>query len=65
MTTPAVDRLADDVAAIVGRRMTADRHAVYEAIRARADGECAAPPRRSVPNRQRVETPYLNEPWYC
>ena len=62
---PAVDRLADDVATIVGRRMTADRRAVYEAIRARADGECAAPPRRSVPNRQRVETPYLNEPWYC
>ena len=62
---PVVDRLADDVAAIVGRRLTADRHSVYEEIRARAHAECGSPPRRSLHVRQRAETPYLNEPWYC
>ena len=62
---PVVDRLADDVAAIVGRRMTVDRQAVYEEVRARAYVGCGQPPHRSEPVRQRVETPYLNEPWYC
>ncbi|MXZ71783.1 MAG: radical SAM protein [Acidobacteria bacterium] len=62
---PAVDRLADDVATIVGRRLTADRNSVYEEIRARVDAECGLPPHRPAPARQRAETPYLNEPWYC
>ena len=62
---PAVERLADDVAAIAGRRMTADRRAVYEEIRMRAHAGCSAPSPRSAPARQRVDTPYLNEPWYC
>ncbi len=62
---PAVDRLADDVAAIVGRDLTADRRAVYDEIRARADAGCDAPRRRPARVRQRTETPYLNEPWYC
>ena len=62
---PAVDQLADDVAAIVGRRLTADRHSVYEEIRARAHAGCGALARRPLPARRRAETPYLNEPWYC
>ena len=63
---PAVERLGGDVAAIAGRRMTADRRAVYAEIQERAYAGCSnAPSPRSSPARQRVETPYLNEPWYC
>lgn len=60
-----VEQLADDVRAMVGRRLTAGRRELFDAIRGRAcDGE---PPERvpPAPVRQRVEVPYLNEPWYC
>ena len=62
---PRVDRMADEVAALVGRRPTAARREVFDAIRTCAhDGH--APARvASGKVRRRVEVPYLNEPWYC
>ena len=62
---PAIDRLADDVMAIVGRRLSAERRTVFDEIRARAHAGGAPPPLRTAPIRQRTEMPYLNEPWYC
>ena len=62
---PRVDRLFEDVAALVGRRLTAARREVFDAVRTRAhDGHPPAPvaPARA---RSRAAVPYLNEPWYC
>ncbi len=62
---PRMDRMADDVAGLVGRRPNAARREVFDAIRTRAgDGRV---PARAAPGSvtQRVEIPYLNEPWYC
>jgi radical SAM superfamily enzyme YgiQ (UPF0313 family) len=62
---PRVDRMADDVAALVGRRLNAARRDVFDAILTCAhDGHV---PTRvdSGRARRRVEVPYLNEPWYC
>ena len=62
---PRVDRMADDVRALVGRRMTTDRREMFDAVRALAhDGHVAAPV-AARPARSRVDVPYLNEPWYC
>ena len=61
---PAVDRLADDVAALVGRQAGAERRAVFEAVRTRAHDGCPPPP-AAPPRRKRVEVAYLDEPWYC
>ena len=62
---PRVDRMADDVAALVGRRLTAPRPEVFDAVRRRAHDGCVPAPVSGGPRRQRVEVPYLNEPWYC
>lgn len=62
---PRVDRMAEDVRALVAQRLTADRREVFDAVRTCAhDGH---PPVRveSGTVRRRVEVPYLNEPWYC
>ncbi len=62
---PCVDRLADDVSAMVGRRLNAPRHETFDAIRLRAhDGRVPAAV-TTAPVRRRIEVPYLNEPWYC
>lgn len=62
---PRVDQLAEDIGAIVGRRLTGPRRATFEEVWARAhDGATALPLRRPVPT-QRVEVPHLDEPWYC
>ena len=62
---PRVDRMADDVGALVGRRLTAGRRELFDATRLRAyDGDVPAPV-ASGTVRRRVEVPYLNEPWYC
>ncbi len=62
---PAIDRLAEGVMAIAGRRLSADRRAVFDEIRALAHANASPPPSRTAPIRQRTEMPYLNEPWYC
>ena len=60
-----VDQMADDVGSMVGRRLTADRRALFDDVRVRAHEGHAPPPASWAPVRQRVEVPYLNEPWYC
>ena len=62
---PAMDRLAEDAMAIAGRRLSTDRRAVFDEIRALAHASASPPPSRTAPIRQRTEMPYLNEPWYC
>jgi len=62
---PRVDALHDEVAAMVGTRLTARRGDVFEEI-CRAAFEIAG---RSYASsraiRDRATVPYLNEPWYC
>ena len=63
---PAVDHLCDEVGALVGRRLSADRYQVFEEIRALAGkrtGRVLAS--RATAPRSRAAVPYLNEPWYC
>ncbi len=62
---PRVDRMADDIRALVGRRMTTDRRKMFDAVRALAHGGHMAAPVAAGPARSRVDVPYLNEPWYC
>jgi radical SAM superfamily enzyme YgiQ (UPF0313 family) len=62
---PAVDRLFDDVSALVGRRLTADRHALFEEIAAVAHARAGRPRPNPRPARNRATVPFLNEPWYC
>lgn len=62
---PAIDRLAEEVMAIAGRRLSADRRAVFDEIRALAHDNALPLPSGTAPVRQRTEMPYLNEPWYC
>jgi radical SAM superfamily enzyme YgiQ (UPF0313 family) len=60
-----VDRLHEEVAAIVGSRLPADRRAVFEAISAVAHERAGLPHAITKPARDRATVPYLNEPWYC
>ena len=62
---PRVDRMADDVRVLVGRRMTAGRRETFDAVRALAHDGYVASPAVARPAGSRVEVPYLNEPWYC
>jgi len=62
---PAVDALHQEVSTIVGRRLTADRRAVFEEVSALAHDRAGLPPPLSKPFRDRASVPYLNEPWYC
>jgi radical SAM superfamily enzyme YgiQ (UPF0313 family) len=62
---PAVDRLQQDVSAIVGTRLTSDRFAVFEEIAALAHARAGTSRPQARPARDRATVPYLNEPWYC
>jgi radical SAM superfamily enzyme YgiQ (UPF0313 family) len=63
---PRVDALHDEVTTIVGTRLTADRHAVFETVTTVAHERAGIPRRFSTrPARARATVPYLNEPWYC
>ena len=62
---PRVDRMADDVTALVGRRLTASRRDVFNAVLSCAHEGRVPPPAYSRAARRRAEVPYLNEPWYC
>jgi radical SAM superfamily enzyme YgiQ (UPF0313 family) len=61
----AVDRLHQQVTAIVGGRPSTDRSAVFDEISdlAHRCAGVARPARRTRGNESRV--PYMNEPWYC
>ncbi|MYN68135.1 MAG: radical SAM protein [Acidobacteria bacterium] len=62
---PRVDRMADDVTALVGRRLTASRRDVFNAVLSCAHEGRVPPPAYSRAARRRAEVSYLNEPWYC
>lgn len=68
---PRMDQLQRDVAALVGRRLTAPRGEVFEQVRASARRFAGldADPRAPAPGpgwgTGRASVPYLNEPWYC
>lgn len=60
-----VDRLQEDVAAIVGSRLTADRRSLFHEISALAHDRAGIGRSDARPVRDRATVPYLNEPWYC
>jgi radical SAM superfamily enzyme YgiQ (UPF0313 family) len=64
---PEVDALQRDVMAIVGTRLTANRRAVFDEVRALAYERAGLerPAADARPARDRATVPYLNEPWYC
>ena len=64
---PGVDALQRDVMAIVGTRLTANRRAVFDEVRALACERAGIgrPTADARPARDRATVPYLNEPWYC
>lgn len=62
---PRVDALQDEIAALAGTRLTGDRAAMFDRIRALARERAGLPPPSPRPVRARATVPYLNEPWYC
>lgn len=61
----AVDELHQEVAAIVGSRVTSNRPALFEEITALAHERAGVGRPEPRPVRDRATVPYLNEPWYC
>jgi len=53
--------------AMVGTRLTANRRAVFDEVRALAYERAGVerPAADARPARDRATVPYLNEPWYC
>ena len=64
---PAVDRLQESIAALVGRRLNAPRRELFDEIWAIAHQAAglASAGRRDREALPRAAVPYLNEPWYC
>lgn len=67
---PRVDALQREVAAIVGRGLSADRRAVFEqvwehALEYAGRRTVQTPACESRSGSRRPPVPYLNEPWYC
>jgi radical SAM superfamily enzyme YgiQ (UPF0313 family) len=63
---PRVDALHEEVMAIVGTRLNANRRQVFDAVSALAHqraGIVRPAPTHAI--RDRATVPYLNEPWYC
>jgi hypothetical protein len=60
-----VDRLHEDVNAIVGSQLTGDRRALFREIHALAHERAGTPSPAWVPPAERAAVPYLTEPWYC
>lgn len=62
-----VDRLHHDVLGLVGRRLSAPRREVFDAVRALTRERIGLPVRAipETPRMARAAVPYLNEPWYC
>jgi len=58
--------LQEDVAKIVGVKLTRSRREVFEDVRALAR-QYAGRPQSTLarPIRASATVPYLNEPWYC
>jgi radical SAM superfamily enzyme YgiQ (UPF0313 family) len=65
-TDARVDRLQQEVASLVGRRLNAPRRELFDEIWELAhDRAGVARPPRTAAVRPRATVPYLNEPWYC
>jgi radical SAM superfamily enzyme YgiQ (UPF0313 family) len=62
---PRVDALHAEIAAVVGRRLTADRREAFETISAIAYARAGRPPFRPSASGTAEPVPYLDEPWYC
>jgi radical SAM superfamily enzyme YgiQ (UPF0313 family) len=62
---PQIDRLANDVGALIGRNLHVSRQAMFDEVWKRAHLGVGSAVRKSGGQRQRTEVPYLNEPWYC
>jgi hypothetical protein len=60
-----VDRLHEEVASLVGARLTSDRTALFDEICALAYQRAGLNPPAPRPVRNRAMVPYLSEPWYC
>ena len=62
---PRVDALQQEIGAIVGARLNADRRQIFDEISALAHARAGRPAQDTRPARDRSTVPYLNEPWYC
>ena len=62
---PAVDALHRDVTALVGTRLTSDRRAIFDEIRALVYDRLALPIPPPTPSASVGRVPLLSEPWYC
>ena len=62
---PEVDRLQQDVSAIVGVKIARGRRATFDAISDLAHERAGRRRAGAKPARDRATVPYLNEPWYC
>jgi hypothetical protein len=62
---PEVDRLQEDVSAMVGVKIACSRRATFDAISDLAHERAGRPRPASRPARDRATVPYLNETWYC
>ena len=60
-----IDRLADDIGALIGRKLPVPRQVIFNEVWKRAHHGVESAVRKSEGQRQRAEVPYLNEPWYC
>jgi radical SAM superfamily enzyme YgiQ (UPF0313 family) len=61
----AVDRLHDEVVALVGRGLSTDRRTLFDVVSGLAHDRAGRPRPSSRPVRDRATVPFLNEPWYC
>ena len=61
----AVDALHQEIAALVGSRITSNRRALFEEIAGLAHERAGIGRPEPRPARDRATVPYLNEPWYC
>jgi hypothetical protein len=62
---PRVDALQQEVAAIVGRRLTSHRREAFAAISALAHERAGIAFRGLVGTNSSRAVPYVDEPWYC
>lgn len=62
---PRVDALQHEVAAIVGRRLTSNRHEAFSAISELAHDRAGIPFHATADPQSTRPVPYVDEPWYC
>jgi radical SAM superfamily enzyme YgiQ (UPF0313 family) len=61
---PRVDDLQQELAGLVGARVSADRRTIFDEISTLAHRHSGTP-RPASPAVQRTAVPYMSEPWYC